>query len=249
MANPMEQFEVTTIHPMEVMGYDVSFTNSSLWMAVALVGVAAFLFIGTARPQLVPNRAQAAVEYLYDFVRKMLDENVGPEGRRFTPLIFALFIFVLACNLLGLIPWVGAFTPTSHISVTLGLAFLVFIIVCVVGFARHGLHFFSLFWPKGTGLLLGTFVAIIEFLSFLSRPFTLAIRLFANMTAGHVLLKVFGTFVVTLGSFGALPYVFGILPLAVNVALSALEVLIAVVQAYVFALLASIYLNDAINLH
>lgn len=249
MANPMEQFEVKTIHPMEVMGYDVSFTNSSLWMAIALVAVAAFLFIGTARPQLVPNRAQAAVEYLYDFVRKMLDENVGPEGRRFAPLIFALFIFVLACNLLGLIPWVGSFTPTSHISVTLGLAFLVFIIVCVVGFARHGLHFFSLFWPKGTGLLLGTFVAIIEFLSFLSRPFTLAIRLFANMTAGHVLLKVFGTFVVTLGSFGALPYVFGILPLAVNVALSALEVLIAVVQAYVFALLASIYLNDAINLH
>lgn len=249
MANPMEQFEVKTIHPMEVMGYDVSFTNSSLWMAIALVAVAAFLFIGTARPQLVPNRAQAAVEYLYDFVRKMLDENVGPEGRRFAPLIFALFIFVLACNLLGLIPWVGSFTPTSHISVTLGLAFLVFIIVCVVGFARHGLHFFSLFWPKGTGLLLGSFVAIIEFLSFLSRPFTLAIRLFANMTAGHVLLKVFGTFVVTLGSFGALPYVFGILPLAVNVALSALEVLIAVVQAYVFALLASIYLNDAINLH
>jgi F-type H+-transporting ATPase subunit a len=201
------------------------------------------------RPQLVPNRAQAAVEYIYDFVRKMLDENVGPEGRRYAPLIFSLFIFVLACNLLGLIPWVGAFTPTSHISVTLGLATLVFVIVCIVGFARHGLHFFSLFWPKGTNIFLGAFVFVIEFLSFLSRPFTLAIRLFANMTAGHVLLKVFGTFVVSLGSFGALPYVFGILPLGVNVALSALEVLIAVVQAYVFALLASLYLNDAVNLH
>jgi F-type H+-transporting ATPase subunit a len=249
MASPMEQFEIKTLHPISAGGYDLSFTNSSLWMLVALIGVAAFLFIGTARPQLVPGRAQAAVEYLYDFVRKMLDENVGPEGRRFAPLIFSLFIFVLACNLLGLIPWVGAFTPTSHVAVTLGLAVLVFVIVVVVGFARHGLHFFSLFWPKDTNILLGAFVFLIEFISFLSRPFTLAIRLFANMTAGHVLLKVFGTFVVALGSFGALPYVFGILPLAVNVALSALEVLIAVVQAYVFALLASIYLNDAINLH
>lgn len=242
MANPMEQFDIVRIRPLSLGGYDVSFTNSSLWMLVALVVVAGFLVIGTSRPQLVPGRWQAAVEYLYDFVRKMLDDNVGPEGRRYVPLIFSIFIFVLACNLLGLIPWVGAFTPTSHIAVTLGLAVLVFVIVCVVGFARHGLHFFSLFWPKDTNIFLGAFVAIIEFLSFLSRPFTLAIRLFANMTAGHVLLKVFGGFVVSLG-------VFGILPLGVNVALSALEVLIAVVQAYVFALLASIYLNDAVNLH
>jgi F-type H+-transporting ATPase subunit a len=242
MANPMEQFDIVRIQPLEVMGYDVSFTNSSLWMAIALASVAVFLFVGTARPQLVPGRWQAAVEYIYDFVRKMLDDNVGPEGRRYAPLIFSIFIFVLACNLLGLIPWVGSFTPTSHIAVTLGLAVLVFVVVCIVGFARHGLHFFSLFWPKDTNIALGAFVALIEFLSFLSRPFTLAIRLFANMTAGHVLLKVFGTFVVSLG-------VFGILPLGVNVALSALEVLIAVVQAYVFALLASIYLNDAVNLH
>ncbi|MCW3848683.1 F0F1 ATP synthase subunit A [Sphingomonas sp. LB-2] len=261
MPGPMEQFEIKKIVPLEVAGYDVSLTNSSFWMLVALAGISIFLFIGTARPQLVPTRAQAAVEYLYDFVRKMLDENVGPEGRRYAPLIFSIFIFVLACNLLGLIPWVGTFTPTSHISVTLGLAALVFVVVCFVGFARHGLHFFSLFWPKGDPvfqgspiaitmkLLLGIFVFLIEFLSFLSRPFTLGIRLFANMTAGHVLLKVFGTFVVSLGSFGALPYVFGILPLGVNIALSALEVLIAVVQAYVFALLASLYLNDAVNLH
>lgn len=249
MASPMEQFAIKTLQPLKLGAYDVSFTNSSLWMAIAVATIGVFLFLGTARPQLVPGRMQAAVEYLYDFVRTMLDENVGPEGRRFAPLLFSLFIFVLVCNLLGLIPWVGAFTPTSHVAVTLGLAMLVFVIVCFVGFARHGLHFFSLFWPKGTFFPLAVFVAIIEFLSFLSRPFTLAIRLFANMTAGHVLLKVFGTFVVALGSFGALPYVFGVLPLAVNVALSALEVLIAVVQAYVFALLASIYLNDAINLH
>jgi len=249
MASPMEQFEIKVLHPINAGGYDLSFTNSSLWMAIALAGIAAFLFIGTARPQLVPGRAQAAVEYVYDFVRKMLDENVGPEGRKFAPLIFSLFMFVLACNILGLIPWVGAFTPTSHVAVTLGLAVITFTIVVFVGFWKHGLHFFSLFWPSGTNIFLGAFVALIEFISFLSRPFTLAIRLFANMTAGHVLLKVFGTFVVALGSFGALPYVFGIVPLAVNVALSALELLIAVVQAYVFALLASIYLNDAINLH
>lgn len=249
MANPMEQFAVKTIKPLEVAGYDVSFTNSSLWMLIALVAVSAFLFIGTAKPQLVPGRMQAATEYLYDFVRKMLDENVGPEGRRFAPLIFTIFIFVLACNLLGLIPWIGAFTPTSHVVVTFGLAMIVFVTVCVVGFWHHGLHFFSLFWPKDANIFLGAFVFLIEFLSFLTRPFTLAIRLFANMTAGHVLLKVFGTFVVTLGSFGALPYVLGVLPLAVTVALTALEVLIAVVQAYVFALLASLYLNDAVNLH
>lgn len=249
MANPMEQFSVETLLPLSVAGYDVSFTNSSLWMVVALAAVSVFLFIGTARPQLVPNRMQAATEYLYDFVRKMLDENVGPEGRRFAPLIFSIFIFVLACNLLGLIPWVGAFTPTSHITVTFGLAMIVFVTVCIVGIWRHGFRFLSLFWPHDANIFLGAFVFIIEFLSFLTRPFTLAIRLFANMTAGHVLLKVFGTFVVTLGSFGALPYVFGVLPLMVNVALTGLEVLIAVVQAYVFALLASLYLNDAINLH
>ena len=218
-------------------------------MLIALGAVAIVLFIGTARPQLIPGRAQAAVEYLYDFIRDMLRENVGREGLQYAPLIFALFIFVLACNLLGLIPFVGAFTPTSHIAVTFGLAAIVFILVLIVGFARHGLHFFTLFLPEGTPIFVLPLVAAIEFLSFLSRPFTLAIRLFANMTAGHVLLKVFGGFVVALGSFAALPYVFGLVPLTVNVALTALELLIAVVQAYVFALLASIYLNDAVNLH
>lgn len=249
MANPMEQFSVKTIKAVEVAGYDVSFTNSSLWMVLALAAIAIFLFVGTAKPQLVPGRWQAATEYLYDFVRKMLDENVGPEGRRYAPLIFSVFIFVLACNLLGMIPWVGSFTPTSHVTVTFGLAMIIFATVCVVGIWRHGFHFLALFWPKDANIALGAFVFIIEFLSFLTRPFTLAIRLFANMTAGHVLLKVFGTFVVTLGSLGGLSSLAGALPMVVIVALTALEVLIAVVQAYVFALLASLYLNDAINLH
>ncbi|MGN6375944.1 MAG: F0F1 ATP synthase subunit A [Sphingomonas sp.] len=248
--NPMEQFAIRVLHPIHpTPGVDLSFTNSSLWMLIALAVVAIFLYAGTLSPKLVPSRMQAAVEYVYGFVVGMLDENVGPGGRRFVPLIFSVFIFVLALNILGLIPWVGAFTPTSHVAVTLALALIVFIIVCFVGFWKHGLHFFSLFLPKGMNPFLAIVIVPIEVVSFLARPFTLAIRLFANMTAGHVLLKVFGTFVVALGSFGALPYVFGILPLAVNVALAALELLIAVIQAYVFALLASIYLNDAVNLH
>ena len=245
----MEQFDIVRQVPLSLGGVDVSYTNSSLWMTIALGMVAVFLFVGSANPKLVPSRWQAAVEYFYDFVGKMLDENVGPEGRRYVPLIFSIFIFVLACNLLGLIPFVGAFTPTSHIGVTFGLALIVFVVVLIVGLMRHGLHFFSLFVPKDTPLTLMLIVVPIEVVSFLSRPFTLAIRLFANMTAGHVLLKVFGGFVVALGSYEALPYVFGVVPLTVNVALTALELLIAVVQAYVFALLASIYLNDAVNLH
>lgn len=247
--NPMEQFAIRTLEPFQAGPVNASFTNSSLWMLVALGVIAVFLFVGTARPQLIPGRAQAAVEYVYDFVVKMLDENVGPGGRRYVPLIFSVFIFVLVLNLLGLVPWVGSFTPTSHVAVTLALALIVFCIVCIVGFWKHGLHFLTLFWPKGVNPALGIVILPIELISFLVRPFTLAIRLFANMTAGHVLLNVFGTFVVALGSFGALPYVFGVVPLAVNVALAALELLIAVIQAYVFALLASIYLNDAVNLH
>ncbi|MBW4331846.1 F0F1 ATP synthase subunit A [Stakelama sp. CBK3Z-3] len=247
--NPMEQFAIRTLHPLSVSGYDVSFTNSALWMLVALVVIAAFMVIGTMKPTLVPGRWQAALEYVYDFVVGVVDENVGSKGKAYVPLIFSVFVFVLVCNLLGLVPWVGSFTPTSHIAVTLALALIVFLIVVIVGLVNHGLHFFTFFWPKGMHPALALFIMPIEVVSFLVRPFTLAIRLFANMTAGHVLLKVFGTFVVALGSFGALPYVFGIVPLAVNVALSALELLIALIQAYVFALLASIYLNDAINLH
>lgn len=247
--NPMEQFAIHTLHPFSVMGHDVSFTNSALWMLIALAVIAVFLVLGTMRPQLVPGRWQAAVEYVYSFVVGVVNENVGPKGKAYVPLIFSVFVFVLVCNLLGLIPWVGSFTPTSHVAVTLALALIVFVIVVLVGLINHGLHFFTFFWPKGMAWPLALFIMPIEVVSFLVRPFTLAIRLFANMTAGHVLLKVFATFVVSLGSFGALPYVFGTVPLAVNVALSALELLIALIQAYVFALLASIYLNDAINLH
>ncbi|MEN9932599.1 MAG: synthase subunit a, partial [Pseudomonadota bacterium] len=149
MANPMEQFKIETIAPISAGGFDLSFTNSSLWMLIALITVASFLFIGTARPQLVPGRMQAAVELLYDFIRDMLRENVGKEGLKYAPLIFAVFIFVLACNLLGMVPFVHSFTPTSHIAVTFAMAAVVFIGVTIIGFARHGLHFFSFFVPSG----------------------------------------------------------------------------------------------------
>jgi F-type H+-transporting ATPase subunit a len=249
VAKPMEQFEIHELVQLSVAGVNASLTNSSLWMLITLGVVAAFMMISTSNLAIVPGRMQAAVETLYDFIGDMLHQSVGPEGKRYIPLVFSLFIFVLAANLLGLIPWIGAFTSTSHIAVTFGLAALVFLIVLVVGFSRHGLHFFTLFVPKGVPWYIAWFVIIIEFMSFLSRPFTLAIRLFANMTAGHVLMKVFGGFVVSLGAAGGLVALTSILPIVTNVALTALELLIAVVQAYVFALLTSIYLNDAVNLH
>ncbi len=250
MANPMEQFEIHKVVPMAALNHDISFTNSSLAMVVALVAVAVFMFGGALNPKLIPGRWQAAVEYVHDFVAGMLKDSVGPEGKRYVPLVFSLFIFTLACNLLGLLPFLGIFTPTSHIAVTLGMAMLVFAVVLVVGFARHGFHFFSLFVPEGAPLVLLPLLVVIEVVSFLSRPFTLAIRLFANMTAGHVLLKVFAGFVVGLGAAGGLMSLSALLPFAViNGFLVPLELLIAVVQAYVFALLTAIYLNDAVNLH
>ncbi len=249
MANPMEQFEIQKVVDLSIGGLDASLTNSGVWMLITLGVVSLFMLISTSKLAIVPGRMQAAVEYLHEFVANMLHENIGPEGRKYVPLVFSLFIFVLVANLLGMVPFIGAFTPTSHIAVTFALAAIVFLVVLGVGFARHGLHFFALFVPKGVHWSIAWFVMIIEFLSFLSRPFTLAIRLFANMTAGHVLMKVFGGFVVAIGATGGLLGLASILPFVTNIALTGLELLIAVVQAYVFALLTSIYLNDAVNLH
>jgi F-type H+-transporting ATPase subunit a len=249
MANPMQQFEIKKVVDLSVGGLDVSLTNSGVWMLIALAVVGVFMLVATSKMSIVPGRLQAAVEYLHEFVANMLHENIGPEGKKYVPLVFTLFIFVLVANLLGMIPFVHSFTSTSHIAVTFGLAAIVFLVVLAVGFYKHGLHFFSLFVPKGVHWSIAWFVVIIEFLSFLSRPFTLAIRLFANMTAGHVLMKVFGGFVVAIGAAGGLVALGSILPFIANIAVTGLELLIAVVQAYVFALLTSIYLNDAVNLH
>jgi F-type H+-transporting ATPase subunit a len=249
MAGPMEQFQIKKVVDLSIAGVDVSLTNSGIWMLVALGVVGIFMLLATSKLSIIPGRMQAAAEYLHEFVANMLHENIGPEGKKYVPLVFTLFIFVLVANLLGMVPFVGAFTSTSHIAVTFGLAAIVFLVVLAVGFYKHGLHFFSLFVPKGVPIYISWFVVIIEFLSFLSRPFTLAIRLFANMTAGHVLMKVFGGFVVGIGAAGGLMSLGAIFPFVTNIALTGLELLIAVVQAYVFALLTSIYLNDAVNLH
>ncbi len=246
MASPLEQFQIKPLVPLEVAGQDVSFTNASLFMTLALLAIWVFMFFGMRRAELVPGRWQSAVESVHEFVRGMVDENIGPKGRAYVPFIFSLFIFILASNLMGLLPY--SFTVTSHIAVTFAFAALIFVLCVVIGFAKHGLHFFSLFVPPQTPVILLPLIMLIEMISFLSRPLTLSIRLFANMTAGHILLKVFAGFIISLGLAGGAYAAIGVLPLMMNVGLYALELLVAVVQAYVFALLTCVYLNDSINL-
>ncbi len=247
MAGPLEQFDIKPIQPISIAGTDISFTNSSAWMLVVLALISGFILIGTMRPQLVPGRLQSMVELCYEFVAGIVKENIGPEGRPFFPFIFTLFMFVLAANLLGLFPY--AFTVTSHLAVTAALAGGIFLGVIVIGVLRHGLHFFSLFVPENTPGYFLPLVVVIEIISFIARPVTHSVRLFANMTAGHILLKVFAGFIVSLLAAGGLLSALGILPFIMIIAITALELLVAVVQAYVFALLACVYLNDAVNLH
>jgi F-type H+-transporting ATPase subunit a len=246
VASPLEQFQIKPLVPLEVAGHDVSFTNAALFMTLALVATWAFMFFGMRKAALVPGRWQSAVESVHEFVVGMVDENIGPKGRAYVPFIFSLFIFVLIANLIGLLPY--AFTVTSHIAVTFAFAAFIFVLCVIIGIAKHGLHFFSLFVPPQTPILLLPLIVIIELISFLSRPLTLSVRLFANMTAGHILLKVFAGFIISLGLAGGLLPLIGVLPMAMNVALYALELLVAVVQAYVFALLTCVYLNDSVNL-
>nr|WP_200858580.1 F0F1 ATP synthase subunit A [Pacificimonas flava] len=246
VAGPLEQFEINPVYPIEVGGYDLSFTNSAVWMVAALVFIWAFMFFGMRKAELVPGRWQAAVESIYEFVHGMVDQNIGPNGRKYVPFIFTLFIFILVANVAGLLPY--AFTVTSHLAVTFAFAALIFLMCIVIGIARHGFHWFSYFLPPGTPGWLIPLMIFIEIVSFISRPITLSVRLFANMTAGHILLKVFAGFVISLGLAGGVWAAVGVLPLIMNIALYALELLVAVVQAYVFALLATVYLNDSINL-
>jgi F-type H+-transporting ATPase subunit a len=238
--DPLHQFEIHAIVPIVIGGVDVSFTNSSLWMVLSFLGVALFLTLGMSGRALVPGRWQSLAELSYEFVAGMIRENVGTEGRRFFPFIFTLFMFILFGNMLGLVPY--SFTYTSHIVVTGALAVVVIIGVTAVGVALHGVRFLSLFVPHGAPAFMMPLMIPIEILSYLSRPVSLSIRLFANMMAGHTMMKVFAGFVVTLG-------VFGVAPIIVNVALTAFEVLVAFLQAYVFTILTCLYLNDAIHLH
>lgn len=248
MANPIHQFEIHPIIPFEVGGYDLSFTNSSLWMAIGVITSLLFLSISTRRKLLVPNRLQAFSEILYEFVAGMIRDNIGSKGRQYFPFIFTLFMVVLMGNVLGLIP--TSFTYTSHIIVTGALALVVFFAVTIFGFVNHGLHFLSMFSPPGVPFVLKFLIIPIELLSYLIRPFTLAIRLFANMMAGHMVLKIFAGFsVMAVAGLGAAGIGVGLLPAVANVAMFTLELLVAVLQAYIFAILSCVYLKDTVDLH
>lgn len=238
--SPLEQFEIKELIPIEVAGVNISFTNSALWMVLAITGVSLFLILGMRRQALIPTRWQSMVEISYDFVANLVSENVGSKGRAYFPFIFTIFAFVLAGNVFGMLPY--SFTTTSHIAVTFALAMLVFVLVTGIALFKHGLAFFGYFLPKGLPLWLAPLIVPVEILSYLARPVTLSMRLFANMMAGHTMVKVFGGFVVSLGVLG------GWLPLGFIVALTGLEFLIAFLQAYVFAILTSLYLHDAIHL-
>ncbi len=252
--DPMHQFTVERIGPkLEIAGYDISFTNSALWMLFAFLVIGMFMY-GGMRRQLVPGRWQVAVEGTAGFIRNMVETNIGPEGRKFTPYLFSLFMFILVSNLLGMlplgiVPGYHAFTTTSHFSVTGILAILSFSLVIIVGLWRHGFHFFSLFWAPGTHWVMALLLIPIEIVSFMVRPFSLLLRLFVAMMSGHILMEVFGSFIVTGFNGGPMGWLVGVISFLFIVGVGALELLVCALQAYVFALLTSLYLNDAINLH
>lgn len=246
--SPMEQFAIKPLIPIEIGGYDLSFTNASLWMLLAVAAGALLLTLGVKRDGIVPGRTQSIVELMYDFIeRQTVGSVMGESGKKFFPFIFTLFIFIFFTNFLGLIPY--SFTVTSHIIVTFAMALMVFALVLIVGFSTHGLHFFSLFVPSGAPAWIMPLLVPIEIISFLSRPISLSVRLAANMLAGHTMLKVFAGFVVTMLSAGGVLSVLSIAPLIAGVLVTALEVLVAAIQAWVFALLTCIYLNEAVHLH
>jgi F-type H+-transporting ATPase subunit a len=246
MANdPIHQFQIAKIVPIEIGGLDFSFTNSSLFMVASAVVAAGFLYLTTSGRGLVPSRLQSVSEMSYEFVANMLRDAAGSHGMKFFPLVFSLFMFILVANLLGMFPYF--FTVTSHIIVTFVLALLVIGTVLVYGLVKHGVGFFKLFVPSGVPVALVPIVVPIEIISFLSRPISLSVRLFANMLAGHITLKVFAGFVTSMSAMGALGIGGAILPLLMTVALTGLEFLVAFLQAYVFAVLTCMYLNDAIH--
>jgi F-type H+-transporting ATPase subunit a len=243
--DPIHQFQISKLLPLEIGGYDLSFTNSSLFMVATVAAATGFLVWATSNRSLVPSRAQSVAEMSYEFVANTLRDAAGTSGMKFFPLVFSLFMFVLVANLFGMFPYF--FTVTSHIIVTFALSMLVIGLVLVYGFYKHGLKFLGLFVPDGVPGVLMPLVVAIEVISFLSRPISLSVRLFANMLAGHITLKVFAGFVTSLSALGAVGIGGAILPLAMTVALTGLEFLVAFLQAYVFAVLTCMYLNDALH--
>ena len=236
----MHQFEIYRLAELEILGFDASFTNASLFMVLGVGLIVGFLSLSMNGRSLVPTRMQSVAELLYEFVANMVRENVGLAGMRYFPFVFTLFTFILVLNLIGMIPY--TFTVTSHIIVTFALAALVFVAVTAIGFARHGLGYMRLFVPEGVPFWLMPLIVPIELISYLIRPISLSVRLFANMMAGHTMLKVFAGFIVSLG-------VFGFAPLLFTIAFTGLEFVVAFLQAFIFAVLTCIYLNDAVNMH
>ncbi|WP_339040493.1 F0F1 ATP synthase subunit A [Candidatus Lariskella endosymbiont of Hedychridium roseum] len=240
MHSPLEQFNIKVLLPIKVAGLDVSFSNSSLMMLIVLFITALFLFLGTSSSKAVPNRLEAAVEVLYDMIENMVKSTAGSEARKYFPFIFSLFIFILFCNLFSMLPY--AFTVTSHIAVTMAFAAFIFVCVTVIGFYKHGMHYFSLLVPSGTPILMAPMLFVIELIAYLARPVSLSIRLAANMIAGHVVLKVLASMAIMAGFFG-------IFPLMLLTLLTGFEIFVAVLQAYIFSILTCVYLSDALNLH
>jgi len=240
--NPMNQFEVYRIGPEIKLGaIDISFTNASLFMVISSLAILLVFNLGSKKNSLLPSKMQLLSELSYTFVSKMISDTAGSKAKPYFAFIFSIFMFVLFCNMFGMIPY--AFTVTSHIIVTFILASFIFVGVTIIGFMKHGLGSLQLFVPSGVPAVLLPLIVVIEIISYLSRPVSLSVRLFANMMAGHTMMKVFGGFVISLGIVG------GWLPLSFSVALTGLEILVAFLQAYVFAILTCIYLNDALNLH
>jgi len=246
MADPIHQFEIQKLVSLgEIGGHEIAFTNSALFMALVVVGTAALLVGAGSKRALVPGRMQSLAELSYEFIADMIQSTAGKEGMRFLPFVFTLFMFVLVANLIGVIPY--TFTVTSHIIVTAALALTVFFVVIGYGVYKNGLKFFGLFVPQGIPIFILPLIVLIEVLSFLSRPISHSVRLFANMLAGHITLKVFAGFVVGLSALGIHGWLGALLPLAMTTALIALELLVAFLQAYVFAILTCIYLSDAVH--
>jgi F-type H+-transporting ATPase subunit a len=246
MADPIHQFEIHNIVTLgHIGGHEIAFTNSAVYMAVIVAGISLLLVGASSARALVPGRLQSLAELSYEFVADTIQSSAGTEGMKFFPFVFTIFMFVLFANVIGLVPY--AFTVTSHIIITATLALLVFFTVTIYGFYRHGVHFLKLFVPKGIPIAILPMIVFIEILSYLSRPVSHSIRLFANMLAGHITLKVFAGFVTLLGAWGVVGWFGAAIPLALVVALTALELLVAFLQAYVFAILTCIYLNDAIH--
>tara|TARA_Y100000589_G_scaffold160382_1_gene152494 strand:+ start:1159 stop:1899 length:741 start_codon:yes stop_codon:yes gene_type:complete len=246
LASPLSQFEINEIVPIELFGFNISFTNSALAMLLTTASIILLMFIGTRKITLIPSKQQTIVEATYEFIGGMITDNIGKEGIKYFSFIFSLFMFILLGNLLGMLPY--SFTWTSHIIVTFAISFFIFVAVTLIAISKHGIvKFLKFFAPSGVPKLMLILLVPIEIISYLSRPISLSVRLFANMMAGHTLLKVIGSFVFVLGANSYI--VGGVLPVAFLVALTGLEIVIAFLQAYVFAILTCLYINDAIHLH